>query len=256
MPIAQVTLPPAKPCRRSARAPGTWATAPRTRADEVAALQARARPRHDADRHRRDVRRRRRRGVVGEAIAGRRDEVFLVSKVLPSHASRDGTIAACERSLRRLGTDRIDLYLLHWRGSYALADTLAGFEALQKAGQDPPLGRQQLRRRRHGGAARRRAAQACAGQPGALQPHPARHRVRPAAVVGARTAFRSWRIRRSSRAGSRAIASSSRIAAGARRDAGAGGAGLGAGRSPASSRSRRAADRAMCATIAPRPTSC
>ncbi|HVW93459.1 MAG TPA: aldo/keto reductase [Devosia sp.] len=73
--------------------------------------------------------------VVGEAIRERRDKVFLVSKVLPSHASRTATIAACEASLRRLGTDRIDLYLLHWRGNYALEDTLTGFEALQKAGK-------------------------------------------------------------------------------------------------------------------------
>src|SRR5512146_2917094 len=54
--------------------------------------------------------------VVGEAIAGRRDEVFVVSKVLPNHASRRGVVTACERSLRRLGSDWIDLYLLHWRG--------------------------------------------------------------------------------------------------------------------------------------------
>jgi diketogulonate reductase-like aldo/keto reductase len=73
--------------------------------------------------------------VTGEAIRGRRDEVFVVSKVLPSHGSRTATIAACERSLRRLGTDRIDLYLLHWRGNYALEDTLTGFEALLQAGK-------------------------------------------------------------------------------------------------------------------------
>ena len=73
--------------------------------------------------------------VTGEAIRGRRDEVFVVSKVLPNHASRTATIAACDASLRRLGTDRIDLYLLHWRGNYALEDTLTGFEALQKAGK-------------------------------------------------------------------------------------------------------------------------
>lgn len=73
--------------------------------------------------------------LVGEAIAGRRDEVFLVSKVLPSNASRNGTIAACERSLRRLATDRIDLYLLHWRGRTPFADTIAAFEALQDAGK-------------------------------------------------------------------------------------------------------------------------
>lgn len=73
--------------------------------------------------------------LVGEAIAGRRDEVFLVSKVYPHNASRQGTIAACERSLKRLGTDRLDLYLLHWRGQYPLAETVAAFEALKAAGK-------------------------------------------------------------------------------------------------------------------------
>ncbi len=73
--------------------------------------------------------------VIREAIAGRRDEVFLVSKVLPSNASRQRTIAACEASLKRLGTDRIDLYLLHWRGGVPLAETVEAFEALQAAGK-------------------------------------------------------------------------------------------------------------------------
>lgn len=73
--------------------------------------------------------------VVGEAITGRRDDVFLVSKVLPYNASRTGTIEACERSLERLGTDRIDLYLLHWRGRHPLAETIAAFEELQQAGK-------------------------------------------------------------------------------------------------------------------------
>ncbi|MBW7972529.1 aldo/keto reductase [Bradyrhizobium sp. BR 10289] len=73
--------------------------------------------------------------VIADAIAGRRDEVFLVSKVLPSNASRKGTIAACERSLKRLKTDRLDCYLLHWRGSYPLEDTVAAFEELVKAGK-------------------------------------------------------------------------------------------------------------------------
>lgn len=68
--------------------------------------------------------------IVGEAIAGRRDEVFLVSKVLPEHATLDGTIAACEGSLRRLGTDRLDLLLLHWRGELPLAPTIEAFEKL------------------------------------------------------------------------------------------------------------------------------
>lgn len=73
--------------------------------------------------------------VVGEAVAGRRDEVFLVSKVLPSNASRAGTVAACERSLARLRTDRLDCYLLHWRGSYPLDETFAAFEILREQGK-------------------------------------------------------------------------------------------------------------------------
>jgi diketogulonate reductase-like aldo/keto reductase len=73
--------------------------------------------------------------IVGEAIAGRRDEVFLVSKVLPQNASRAGTIQACERSLARLDTDWLDCYLLHWRGSHPLEDTIAAFEQLQGAGK-------------------------------------------------------------------------------------------------------------------------
>jgi diketogulonate reductase-like aldo/keto reductase len=73
--------------------------------------------------------------ITGEAIAGRRDEVFLVSKVLPSHASHSAVIAACERSLKRLRTATIDLYLLHWRGGVPLDETLAGFHDLQQAGK-------------------------------------------------------------------------------------------------------------------------
>ena len=72
--------------------------------------------------------------VVGQAIAGQRERVTLVSKVLPSNASRAGVRAACDRSRRRLGVDRIDLYLLHWPGSVPLSDTIAGFEALQASG--------------------------------------------------------------------------------------------------------------------------
>ncbi|WP_186417214.1 aldo/keto reductase [Bosea sp. CS1GBMeth4] len=73
--------------------------------------------------------------ITGEAIAGRRDEVFLVSKVLPHNASKAGTRKACEQSLRRLGTDRLDCYLLHWRGSYPLAETFAAFEELLAEGK-------------------------------------------------------------------------------------------------------------------------
>ena len=73
--------------------------------------------------------------IVGEAIKGRRGEVFLVSKVLPSNASRKGTIRACEASLKRLGTDHLDGYLLHWRGSYPLEETVEAFESLKAAGK-------------------------------------------------------------------------------------------------------------------------
>jgi diketogulonate reductase-like aldo/keto reductase len=73
--------------------------------------------------------------LFGEAIAGRRDEVFLVSKVLPHNASRNGTVAACERSLKRLRTDRLDCYLLHWRGSHPLEDTVAALERLRADGK-------------------------------------------------------------------------------------------------------------------------
>jgi diketogulonate reductase-like aldo/keto reductase len=73
--------------------------------------------------------------VVAEAIAGRRDDIFLVSKVLPSNASRRGTITACERSLKRLKTDRLDCYLLHWRGSVPLQETAAAFDELVRTGK-------------------------------------------------------------------------------------------------------------------------
>jgi diketogulonate reductase-like aldo/keto reductase len=73
--------------------------------------------------------------LVGEALGDRRHEIFLVSKVLPSHATRRGTIAACEASLARLNTDRIDLYLLHWRGSVPLDETLEAFERLRSEGK-------------------------------------------------------------------------------------------------------------------------
>jgi len=73
--------------------------------------------------------------VVGKALEDRRDEVFLVSKLYPWNASRAGTIAACESSLARLDTDRIDLYLLHWRGEYPLTETVAAFETLRSQGK-------------------------------------------------------------------------------------------------------------------------
>jgi len=73
--------------------------------------------------------------LIGRAMDGRRDDVFLVSKVLPHHATRDGTIAACESSLRRLDTDRLDLYLLHWRGQVPLEETLSAFRQLVRDGR-------------------------------------------------------------------------------------------------------------------------
>src|SRR6478609_3655037 len=73
--------------------------------------------------------------LVAEAIAERRDQLFLVSKVLPQNASRAATIAACERSLTRLGTDHLDCYLLHWRGPHPLEQTIAAFEQLQQQGK-------------------------------------------------------------------------------------------------------------------------
>jgi diketogulonate reductase-like aldo/keto reductase len=73
--------------------------------------------------------------IVAEAIAGRRDDVFIVSKVLPQNASRRATISACEQSLQRLRIERLDCYLLHWRGKHPLADTLAAFEELKQQGK-------------------------------------------------------------------------------------------------------------------------
>jgi diketogulonate reductase-like aldo/keto reductase len=73
--------------------------------------------------------------IIAQAIAGRRDEVFLVSKVLPSNASKRGTLSACEKSMARLRTDRLDCYLLHWRGSVPLEETIAAFDSLVSAGK-------------------------------------------------------------------------------------------------------------------------
>jgi diketogulonate reductase-like aldo/keto reductase len=115
---------------------GTWLIAGTRRSDRTAAVSA---LRHGLDLGMTHVDTAEMYGVaedvVGEAIAGRRDDVFLVSKVLPENASRRGTIAACERSLARLRTDRLDRYLLHWPGRHALEDTLAAFEDLVRAGK-------------------------------------------------------------------------------------------------------------------------
>ncbi len=135
MPIATTPLPSGEPV--PVYGLGTWmmGESDRKRADEIAALRLgldlgaslidTAEMYGDGEAEH----------IVGEAIAGRRDGLFLVSKVLPEHASRQGTIEACERSLKRLRTDRIDLYLLHWRGSTPLEHTLEAFLTLQREGK-------------------------------------------------------------------------------------------------------------------------
>ena len=122
-------------------------------------------------------------GIVAEAIHGRRDECFIVTKVLPENSTRAGTIAACERSLKRLKTDRIDLYLLHWRGRPKLEETLSAFEALIAAGTIRYWGvsnfdvedMEELLALPGGTAMRH--------QPGAVQSAAARHRSGSSAVV-------------------------------------------------------------------------
>jgi diketogulonate reductase-like aldo/keto reductase len=116
---------------------GTWMMAERQsrRADEIAALHAAV----DAGMTVIDTAEMYADGaaeaLVGEALAGRRGEIFLVSKVLPQNASRRGAVAACEASLGRLQTDRLDLYLLHWRGRIPLAETLEAFDTLKRDGK-------------------------------------------------------------------------------------------------------------------------
>ncbi|HET7326293.1 MAG TPA: aldo/keto reductase [Nocardioidaceae bacterium] len=137
MPVTQRTIALGSGESVSVLGQGTWGFAEddRKRADEIDAL------RHGLDRGLQVVDTAemyasgRAEELVGEALGDRRDEVFLVSKVLPHHATRRGTVAACEDSLRRLGTDHIDLYLLHWPGSVALAETLEAFDDLRSDGK-------------------------------------------------------------------------------------------------------------------------
>jgi diketogulonate reductase-like aldo/keto reductase len=130
-----VTLPSGE--RVPAFGMGTWYMGenPETRAEEMAALRigldVGARLIDTAEMYGEGLAEQ----LIGETIAGRRDEVFLVSKIYPHNATRSGAAAACERSLRRLRTDRIDLYLLHWREGVPLAETLDAFVALQRAGK-------------------------------------------------------------------------------------------------------------------------
>jgi diketogulonate reductase-like aldo/keto reductase len=132
---ATVTLPGGEHVAQLGK--GTWQMAldPKRRTDEIAALRAGL----DLGLTLIDTAEMYGEGraeeLVAEAIDGRRDEVFIVSKVYPHNASHAGVMAACERSLRRLQTDRIDLYLLHWMGRHPLAETVAGFEELQRAGK-------------------------------------------------------------------------------------------------------------------------
>ena len=119
--------------------------------------------------------------IVGEAIAGRAARPYIVSKVYPHNASRAGTVAACERSLKRMGIERIDLYLLHWRGGARLEETFEAFHRLRAAGKIADFGVSNFDRDRHG---RRRAPRQGPDrqQPGALLPVAPRPRVRPAAL--------------------------------------------------------------------------
>ena len=165
---------------------GTWHMGERgaDRRARGGGAAARARSRHDADRHRRDVRRGRRRG------GGRRGDRRPARRGVPASARSIRTtprgaaaVAACERSLRRLRTDRLDLYLLHWRGSRAAGRDGGGVRALRQAGKIRRLGRQQLRRRRHGGAAGVPAAGDCATNQVLYNLARRGHRVGPAALV-------------------------------------------------------------------------
>lgn len=121
--------------------------------------------------------------LVGEAIAGRRDDIFLVSKVLPEHATRRGAIAACERSLQRLGTDRLDLYLLHWRGDLPLEATVEGFTALIRAGKIRRWGVSNLDVADMEELVRFPGGSEVATDQVPLQPGPSRHRMGSVAVV-------------------------------------------------------------------------
>ena len=121
--------------------------------------------------------------LIAEALPGRRDQAFIVSKVYPQNATRKGTIEACERSLKRLKTDRIDLYLLHWRGNAPLAETLEAFTALQKAGKIRHHGVSNLDRDRHEGTVGPARRQGLRHRSGDVQSGTSGHRVGSAAVV-------------------------------------------------------------------------
>ena len=121
--------------------------------------------------------------IVAQAVEGRRDQVFIVSKVYPHNASRTGVPAACERSLKRLNTDRIDLYLLHWRGGHPLAETVAAFEALRQAGKIRYWGVSNLDVADMEEMSRAPGGEQLRGESGAVSSEQPRHRIRSAAVV-------------------------------------------------------------------------
>ena len=122
--------------------------------------------------------------LVAAALGHRRDEIFLVSKVLPEHATRRGTIAACEASLRRLKTDRLDMYLLHWRGGVPLDETVDALATLQRDGKIRHLGVSNFDVDDMDEATVSQNGRTCGGdQSGALQPDASRHRIRSPAMV-------------------------------------------------------------------------
>ena len=121
--------------------------------------------------------------LVAEATQGQRDGLFIVSKVYPHNASRSGVPAACERSLKRLRTDRIDLYLLHWRGSHPLAETVEAFEKLRADGKIRYWGVSNFDARDMQELVRAAGRHAMRHQPGAVPHRQPRHRIRPAALV-------------------------------------------------------------------------
>jgi aryl-alcohol dehydrogenase-like predicted oxidoreductase len=133
--IRTTTLPTGEPIPVLGLGTWGWAEDSRRRADEIASLQAGL----DAGMTLIDTAEMYANGraeeLVGQALGARRSDAFLVTKVLPRNATRRGTVDACERSLRRLGTDRVDLYLLHWRGGARLDETLAAFAQLVDSGK-------------------------------------------------------------------------------------------------------------------------
>ena len=138
--------------------------------------------------------------VVADASQGQRDKLFIVSKVYPHNASRSGVLAACERSLKRLRTDRIDLYLLHWRGSHPLGETVEGFEKLRAEGKIRYWGVSNFDTRDMQELVRLPGGPHCASNQVLYHVGQPRHRISTCCRGAANTRSRSWRIRRLARA--------------------------------------------------------